>query len=145
MSMFIIKKLTVDFTEDRMQNTEFHLERVRLQEALSLTKKFLCIEIIDCNVKKFGCNEYSLSVCIGAVFFLILFTCCKGTQCYLWQCVDYEYLLTTVLYTSFEAFWFLNKTGKMVEFATKQENGISPFAQPILMLFVNKCTRSIAT
>ena len=78
MSMFIIKKLTVDFTEDRMQNTEFHLERVRLQQALSLTKKFLCIEIIDCNVKKFGCNEYSLSVCIGAVFFLFFSLVVRG-------------------------------------------------------------------
>ena len=38
------------------------------------TTRFLCIKIIDCNVKKFDYNEYPVET---SSFFCIIFTCWK--------------------------------------------------------------------
>ena len=48
-------------------------------EHLVITSKFLCIKIIDCNVKKFSYNKHPL---LTSSFFCIFFTRCKRDPMY---------------------------------------------------------------
>ena len=54
------------------------LHRVPLTMSSVTTSRFLCIKIIDCNVKKLCYNEYPL---ITSSFFCIVLLVVSGTQC----------------------------------------------------------------
>ena len=48
--------------------------------------RFLCIKVIDCNVKKFSYNDHPLIY--NEQFLLHLFTRCKRDPVYVRKCVD---------------------------------------------------------